>query len=303
MLDTSTRNLRDLFQAACEHRDEYTRSEQDIINGYAGPYFRGSGFGEGDPINNAYEMVALFSGQVVSQIPRMRATSHAGPEGELQAKANQDGCNRWMRKAGFKDFLRDLVPEFCFTWAVGVVTMTPLPGTQEFDDPPMWPNVQPLPKDRFFWDPLALTWSSCRFMGQLQVADIADLIEIAKNDPQSGWNLKLLESLQDDTGTDMLKRPEHAGPSRKELVWYEAWVPEVDVPGFENDPTVHGSIHTVPVAAAGMSEEPEEMLRAPRPFFGPAWGPYTIFRAHKVPGHIAPLGPVTAVKAQAVEVN
>lgn len=304
MLDTSLRNLRDEFQAACEHRDGYLGSEKDIINGYAGPYHQGKGFGGADYINNGYEMVVQFSGQAVSQIPRVRCTSHAGPDAEIQAKGNQDGVNRWIRKSGFKDFLRDQVPDFMFTYAVGLVTMTPMPGTGEFDDPPMWPNCQPVPKDRFFWDPLALTWGSCRYMGHLCVADIADLIEVAKNDPSSGWNLKVLESLQDDTGTDALKRENDPGvPTRKELVWYEGWLPEVQLEGYENDPTVHGSIHVVPVASAGMGEEPEEQLRAPRPFFGPAWGPYTVFRAHKVPGHLPPLAPVTAVKAQAVEAN
>lgn len=303
MLETTVRNLRDEFQVACEHRQEYLASDQDITNGYAGPYFRGTGFGESDPINHAYEQVALFSGRVVSQIPRMRATSHAGPDGELQAKANQDGTNRWIRKAGFKEFLRDLVPEFCFNWAVGVVSMTPLPGTQEFDDPPMWPNVQPVPKDRFFWDPLALTWTSCRYQGHICVADISDLMAVAKTDPSSGWNLALLTTLSGDTGTDVLHRPDVGVPTRNEMAWYEAWVPEVTLPGFENDPTVHGTIFTIPVASAGMGDEPEEWLRAPRPFYGPAWGPYTVFRAHKVPGHIVPLGPVTAVMAQATEAN
>lgn len=303
MLNVTVRNLRDEFQAACEHRQEYTQSEPDIINGYCGPYFRGVGHGESDPINHAYEQVALFSGQVVSQIPRMRATSHAGPEGEIQAKANQDGTNRWMRKADFKGFLRDLVPEFCFTWAVAVVTMNAMPGTEEFDDPPMWPNLQPVPKDRFFWDPLALTWTSCRYMGHQCVADIEDIVAVAKADPSSGWNLKLLETMQDDVGLDALNRKDAGTPTRKEVVWYEAWVPEITQPGTEGDPTIHGSIFTIPVSAAGMGDEEEEWLRAPRPAYCPAWGPYTVFRAHKVPGHLPALGPVTAVMPQSTEAN
>ena len=305
MLEATVRNLRDEFQGAVEHRREYLAAEPDIINGYCGPYFRGTGYGESDPINHAYEVVALFSGQVVAQIPRCRSTCHAGPDAEIQAKANQDGVNRWIRKAGFKDVMRDLVPEFCFTWAVSVVSMEPIPGTEEFDDPPMWPNLQPVPKDRFFWDPLALTWSSCRFMGHQCVADIADLIAIAKADPESGWNLELLLSLQGDQGTDELNRRDVPGtPTRNEIVWYEAWLPEITLPGAEKDNTAHGSVYTIPVASAGVGDTEEEAwLRKPRPFYGPRWGPYTVFRAHKVPGHLAALGPVTATMPQSTEVN
>lgn len=307
MLDTSVGNLRDEFQGASEHCREYLQSDQDIVNGFCGSYFRGTGHGQDDPINSAYEIVALFSGQVVSQIPRCKATSGGGPDAEIQAKANEDGTNRWLKRSTFKSVMRDLVPEFCFNWAVAVVSMEPMAGTGEVADPPMWPNLQLVSKDRFFWDPLAASWGSCRYMGHKCVADISDLIEIAKNDPSSGWNLELLEQMQGDVGVEELKRLTADVPTRNELVWFEAWVPEVTQKGSEGDPTIKGTVFTVPVSSAGMgdgvTDSDEGWLRKPRPFYGPAWGPYTVFRGHKVPGHIVPLGMVTAVKSQANEAN
>jgi hypothetical protein len=81
---------------------------------------------------------------------------------------------------------------------------------------------------------------------------------------------------------------------------YEVWVPDdfesaKDHPGPSEG--FHGTIHTLASRSSGGMR-----IRAPRPFYGPPWGPYSFGGIYTVPDSPFPLSPLIATKDQQDEV-
>ncbi len=274
-----------------------------MVRQYVGEAYRSDKVGNWSE-NHQYEFIRLTTGRIIFDNPRVRVKSDRPVMQRMIAEAMRLGLNRWARKKKLRSLLRDLYVMQCFAYSVAQ-TVT---EAQTWMDPrsphtPHLPSVYMLDSDRFFFDPLCSRYEFARFAGHKYARDKQDILDEAENNPAAGWNVTAVESIGDDAGIEELNRPKNdADITRKEIVIYEVWVPEISVNSPEQG--FNGTIYTI--AASGGTEQgkPEmEYLREPRPFYGPRTGPYTMFGVYPVPKDPYPLSPFAATYAQQRELN
>lgn len=193
---------------------------------------------------------------------------------------------------------------------------------------PWQPKVVAVPHGRYFRDMIAITDDEVRFEGHTFGIDRNDLKE------EDGWDLEVCETLNadDENELEMLYRPDagHSGPEvkREELVFHEVWVRGADPTeeqlkewGVEaSDGPNEGfngwlftlaakddkALDSYKTKYAGVSEEDPEIEelrnlkwpRKPRPFYGPEWGPYQLFRANPSSRDSLGTGPLLACEGE-----
>jgi hypothetical protein len=152
-------------------------------------------------------------------------------------------------------------------------------------------------------DPLALGIDDCRFMAHKFVRPKAEILAEIEDDPDSGWNEKLIRSLEPgeasfaDSPMDLIERQGKNYVARDEVIGVEMWVPEIET----GDPAegFHGTLFTL----CYDSDDKDSYLRDPRPFYGPPEGPYVVFGAYQPPDTAYPLSPLVACEGQIREMN
>jgi hypothetical protein len=169
---------------------------------------------------------------------------------------------------------------------------------------PQWPVSYQIEPHRFFFDPLSTWFGGARYVGHKFIRDKADILEEADGD--SGWNRDAVEAIAAGAGLDEFpERKDNdraSGVDRGELVLYEIWVPEKHI--REPKDGFHGALYTLAVAQGqDGSDDKAEFIREPRAYFGPRWGPYTLYGTYPVPGDPFPLSPFAAVYRQVKELN
>jgi hypothetical protein len=160
--------------------------------------------------------------------------------------------------------------------------------------------------NRFFFDPLTTWYGGARYVGHKWVRDKEDLLREAREAPDSaGWNVEAIRQLAEDAGTESLperERQQSGDIKRKEIVGYEVWVPEKQMRSSGRG--FNGAIYTL--AASQPSDDDKQQvafIREPRPYFGPAWGPYTLYGAYPVPLDPWPMAPFAATYLQQRDLN
>ena len=307
------------IQASERLRDAHLAAFKDQLDRYTGPFYCEREGRDFDSENHEFTMVSAHAAQVVYENPRVRAsTKLVGSQADV-AQAIEHGLNRWCRDVDLRKPLQKVFVDMYFNWGVLMVTQNPdedrgpVDGAGVDNQPGIaWkPKVARISQRRFGWDPYAIELQDSRYFFHKWVADKADLIQRAKDSPQEGWNLEALEGMSTGEGTSDLGRPK-AEIDRGEIVLYEIWVPEHELPrddkawdGIDEEErkAFHGTIHTIAWGRAVSGEDVADAVRAPRPYYGPSTGPYTVFGCYGVPDQVAPLGPLTAMKGQVDEVN
>jgi len=302
MLDTSASNLWMEIEAAERFRDAHLAQVSDLVNFYTGSAYRGEGNDWSE--NHMFEYVRLNTGKVVFDNPKVRVTS--GRRSQLQiATALQHGSNRNSRETSLRKLLKHIFVSQCFCWdAVQTVVQQ-----QPWVDPRTsktyhWPMSYQIDRSRFFFDPLCRVYGGARYAGHKWLRDKDDILREAETD--STWNKKAIEGIAADTGTeDLPERKTGQGRTslqRKEILAYELWIPEKEI----GDPAqgYNGALYTIAVGGGGEPGNPNaHEIREPRAYYGPRWGPYTLYGVYPVPGDPWPLSPFVANYAQMSELN
>jgi hypothetical protein len=290
--------------AAESLRDSFMKGYQERLDRRTGPGYR-MGRGENAPENHAHEWESLVLPRLVHHNPRVRANTYGDdptPGRELEMALNQ-----WARQTRLREPLLRAAVDFGYLWSVLYTSQRPRPGMSPRDlNAPRWPAVHRLSNTDFFLDPLCRWYGEARYGGHKFFTTKDDLIREAGRDPGAGWDPKAIAALKtherDNKPADV--------PDRGEVCIYEVWCPGYEVEGLEFDPPyftpemVHGAILTVTKdndASGGALKG--GWLRAPRPYIGPAWGPYALAGAYIVPDCPFPLSPLAAVESQAQELN
>ncbi|HYE56887.1 MAG TPA: hypothetical protein VD948_00200, partial [Rhodothermales bacterium] len=188
----------------------------------------------------------------------------------------------------------------------GEVEMPKEDGTLE-KAVPMKPILKRLSPRRFGWDPQAVDIAESGFFWHKWVRSRSDILDEAAADPESGWNAAVIEAMGAGAGEETLGRAsDREGTDRDELIGYEVWFPGVRLDGEPGpEEGFHGTIFTLAFnQSGGSSVNPDgDFIRAPRPYYGPPWGPYTILGHYQVTDETAPLSPTVAVQGAVEMLN
>jgi len=317
MIPRDPERLFPLLEASEAQRKKHRESVPGMVRRFHAPWYRGDGPAldeEYDPANGAYQYVSLMLSVLVWDNPRFMAKSKR-PGGEIWAEAMRHAMDRWAVDTDVQEADEAATMDFLFSYGVLLTEMEPTPDQDPTGkDPRKRPVVNRLDPDRFGLDPLCTNFRASRIMFHTWVRDRDELIEHAREHPEEGWDIEALRQMSGDVGTEKLGRDkEDQTPKRDEIVGYQVWVPEWEtaeaakVKGRDRF-KFNGTLVDLAVAARTSWTGRSSMLgskfiRKPRPFFGPAWGPYALLGAYKVPGSPYPLGPLTATEGQNRELN
>jgi hypothetical protein len=250
--------------------------------------------------------VALLAPKIVFDNPRVRIKSKMqGPQATV-AQSLESAVNRQIRDQDLRKPLLVVTVDAMFRWGVILTTLETDTARGPMDylqgEMPRKPMARRLSPRRFGWDPQAIDLSESRYYWHKWVEDKDALLERARTAPDEGWNADVIESIAAGAGKDDLHRPEvRDAVERNEIVGYELWIKDhrlEGAPGPEDG--FHGTIFTL---AYNQSGETGDMIREPRPYYGPPWGPYTVFGIYPVPDETAPLSPTVAVKGSVDMLN
>lgn len=306
-------------RAADQHTEDITRQLDDRIRKYHGVgYFSDvpatmQTQSEYDPENTAGEYMGLMLPRAAFAPPRYNVSTTRTHQMWIdRAKGIQFGLNRWVRDTRMIDLQRKLFVDWALLYCVVLTLPAREKGISEPDDPRNWPSCRRIsPRDHIF-DPQAGDPQLERFRGIRLYRDHEDLMRMAEENSESGWNAEALQFLGASSKgprkgySDTMRYD----VDREQLEYYEVHAPEAeakdfaeyldgDVGKYTPENGYNGMIFTVPVHG---HDDPNRMnrydwVRAPRPYFGPRWGPIIRSGAYYCPdqGHaISPLGQVQA---------
>ncbi len=303
MFDVSAENLWLEIKAAERFRDNHLTQVQNMIDYYAGSAYRGDGSIDWSE-NHMFEYIRLNTSKVVFDNPKVRIRSRRPASQGQVAVALQHGLNRNIRDTNLRRLLKRVFVSQCFSWDCVQTVIEP----QNWMDPRtgetyQWPQSYQIENKRFFFDPLCRWFGGARYAGHKYVRDKEDILSEAREFPDKGWIVGNINEIAADSGVDELGRKSGVQQDlrRKELVLYEIWVPEVELD--DPDKGFNGALYTIAVAPNEKGEGNTAYVREPRPFYGPRWGPYTLYGVYPVPNDPWPLSPFVAVRAQMEQLN
>lgn len=332
MLDTSPENLLHEIRQAEQVRDAHLELMEDQVEAYHGPHYNMLKLGgQYNPENHAFEVLSLLAPSLVFANPRVRVTSRRPGQQKKVAQAMYHGLNRWVRDIDLRLRLMPAVIDAFFNFGVMLTGLAPRPGMSRNRLPeqvrenfprntsarnpatPQWPVTNRISQKTFFQDALALSADEARFQGHAWIADKEDVLAEAEADPES-WNVDAVRALVEEVGVSQWPgRDETNAIRRREIRGFDMWIPEIEVEGEPGaDEGFNGTIFTIGYAQEGYSDESPNaerddenvvMLRPPRPYYGPRWGPYAQFGFYHVPDSVFPLAPLTAVEGQVRDLN
>ncbi len=304
--------LMEEVEAQSKARDEHLAGSELLLERYPGDWW-GKGGIRGDMTahnseNASFEFLSYSMSQWVWDNPAWRVSTKRPRAQQMVAEAMGFWLNTWTKDSDLKTVLQDIAVDFAFAWGVAHVTAVPRPETYESEDPFLTPQVSRISPWDFGFDSRAPTWRRARMLWHKYRIDKEDLIEAAEKDRElprdkrAGWKQQAIRELQETTpGEQAVKRlggveRKHAQPDRKEVEVLEIYLPGYQLPGKPGpDDGFNGTVVTLGISGASRSESGGAvMLKDPRPFFGPRWGPYTVFGAYIVPDSPFPLSLLAA---------
>lgn len=296
------------IEAAERFRDSFLETLAERIDRYTGLAYR-AGRGAETPENHSFEWLSLVRATIVAANPKFRCRSMKPASQGDTARAMAHALNAWSDSIGYGQQLVRTFDDFAFCYGASIVLQAQPPGYSRDPSGLHYPCRKRIPQNRIIWDPLAATFDEARYVGHASIVDKDTLESRAQQFPEEGWITTAIASLTADTQSREIKkgRDFKDAPDRKEIVYYELWVPEYRLPGVDMlikpDGSVletHGTIFTVGCSQSGAEGV---YLREPRPYYGPRWGPYNLFGAYPVIDCPFPLSPLTAVDGQSINLN
>ena len=290
------KTVRREIEASEQQRNRLLAPLKEMLEKYEGPGRRDDIADSYDRENHYFEWVSLVLPQTLFRNPKVNVSSKRPSVSQWDAIAVEHALNRWIKDTHYIRYLERLGVDWCFSYGVGMVTVESYGG--DFDDPRQRPRTIYLDPGQFGMDSLARSWEESRFMFHKCVEVKRDLLRRAK--AEDGWDMEALESLATEQDMEGVGRPKpEGGVNRNEVAYWDVWVPELN---DDDDETHHGKILTLGMCVGG--EYPQsKFLRKPRRYYGPRWGPYTLFGAYSVPRSAWPMGPLQAHEGHNRELN
>lgn len=297
LIRTDTENLWSEIDYAERVRDGHLRCLGELIETLHGSAYRGGGKGSSTPArieNHPFAYVSLVVPRLIYDNPRFSTRTKRMGEAQQVAKAIGHGLNRWVLDVNLRSVLTRLAYDMLFSYSAALICQQPM---KVYDPSPNStahrPQVTRLPPKWFGFDPQALDYSLARYAFHCYPMDVDDLQEY---DEGEGWDKKIIRDLSpDNEAQNPHKYLSEGSPDRNTVMIYEMWIPDdYSVDGHEGPSEgYHGSIHTLVKKSSGA-----QVIRKPRPFYGPSWGPYAFGGAYTVPDSPYPLSPLVATKDQ-----
>jgi len=303
MLSLDEDKLMAEIAAQRKSRDDALDGIKELVERYPGSWYANGAPGheaDFDSENASFEYLSFQMSQLVWANPRVRVITRRQRAQQFVAEAMNWGINRWIADTDLKTCLEDLAVDFSFAWGVAHVTQSPRIEAYEPEDPALWPQLSRISPWDFGWDHRAPTFRRARMMWHRYRIDREDLLEVARldrklpKDRREGWIYAAVDGLS--TASAAEKRTRHLfgrdaledEPDREELEIVEVYLPGHQLPG-EPGPRDGFNGTIVTLGCAGKDDEHGVMLREPRPFYGPRWGPYSLLGAYIVPDSTFPL--------------
>lgn len=269
---------------------------------------------EYDPENMAYVYVTGQVGEMLAGTPRVRVESrHArvSPEMQMELLGGEFAMNEWLADSEFRRSREMLAYDLLFAGAMGYVSETVNPYTYRSSDAPEgWPSIERVSPEDQLKDPLAKSREEVRFLGHHWWIPKKDLVELAKERTEDGWDIEQVKGL---AGVD---REDGDYPDREMVRVADLWFPGYELKSgnpWGAEPTggpkrgQHGTVFTLAVddvrAKKTHGREGVALLRTPRAWYGYREGPYVLGDVNLVPDSAFGLAPLIATYGQRMDLN
>lgn len=273
------------IEAGEKERDRNINNLAEALRRYEGPGRGHPGDGEWDPYNFAFEWQSLVRPQIAFQNPVVRIRSKRPEFNGVQAVALQHWTNRWIRDTHYIRTIERATTYMGFTHAATMTTLEPDQG--DYDDPRSRPRKIVMDPSQFGMDALARSWEESRIFFHRCVEDRYSLLKRAE--AEDGWDMDAVRRLPIFGEGEKVGRPK-SDLDRGEVSYYWVWVP-----GDEDESSdTHGMVMHVAFEHTHTGDKKPCFLRDPMPYFGPRWGPYTLWDFYFVPRSPWPMGPIQA---------
>lgn len=221
---------------------------------------------------------------------KARSAMQAAKRNENTALGIEHGLNRWIVQSDYISTLIRIANDMLIGFGCAVSSLGPMPGHPQR----RWPKIERISPRRFVLDPTALHGDEAKWCAHWSVEEKNELL---KRPASGGWLIDKIKALAGES-------PEQSDVDRKEISVYEMWVKEYtqsDWPG--SDEGYNGGLFTIAATRSSNAETKQHFIRKPRAFFGPPWGPYSLFGAYVEPDSPYPLSPLVATYNQSSELN
>lgn len=314
MIDRTPKKVFELIEAGEALRKKHMDSVADQVRRYHGPWYDGNPQAAGvdyDAAPLAYEYISLVLPTIAWDNPSFEVKSKRGIQNSIVDQVFKHALDRWAVDTDLQEALELVATDFLFAFGILLTEMEPSKDQDPTGkDPRKRPVVNALDPRRFGADPFATNWRDARITFHMWVRDREDILEEAEEHPEMGWDVEAIKNLGANVGVEKLGRDKAAdnAPERDEIVGYQCWIPEWEHEDVAKMPAkkqrqFKGTLVDVAASGADGTERTIAFIRKARPFYGPAWGPYSVIGAYKVPGKLYPLGPLTAIEAHNRELN
>lgn len=285
------------------------------------------------PENVPFSFAALMLPHMVQNAPRFVAKADGTYHNESFAAGSQAALNLVSRRAQWHRVFRPGAFDYLMSYPAFFIEMAParhasvpdsmrrrlqgrlrsVPSAEHdsmpFQAAPMspapahWPALRHVQRGRWGWDMKARLFDEARFNWTETTYDIDDLKAMAKADPQR-WRAKEIARLQAAQNAEALgyAGSRFGGASektedRKQVVVYQVWVPEAELPGTAAQRGERGVVYSLAVQHADGKDFPLE-IAAPFYFYGPPTGPIVTGGQYTVSMESVPLNLLIANKEQ-----
>lgn len=279
-------NLLVEIEAGEKERNRYIETLSEAIQRYQGPGRIDASESEWNPYNFAYEWMSLVRPQIAFQNPQVRMRSKRPEVNAVQAVALQHWTNRWIRDTHYIRTIERATTMMGFSHGCTLTTVEPYGG--DMDDPRSRPRKIVMDPSQFGMDAMARSWEESRLFFHRCVEDRATLLKRAET--EDGWDMDAVKRLVSFNEGHKIGRPK-SDVDRGEISYWWVWMPGEQ----PDDSDTHGRVMVIGVETDHVSgDRKPKMLRETQEYFGPRWGPYTMWDFFFVPRSAWPMGPIQA---------
>ena len=309
--DEAVIELWDRIQIAEKARDRSMKKYDEMIRAFHTPWYDVSG-GQEYLKNHYYEFVSLRLPRVAFQDPyvTVKTTSSSDQKKVLESRMYHHALNRWVQDTNFSRLAEKVAMDYFFGHGVTITYIERRPGYEEAEDPIYMPRCSRIDPKLWAMDPQARSYEEARYAFHAVVEDHDDLLARARSENEAlgkearkeeGWNVGAIEAMAVGSGVEKYVRSPSYETKMNLVVYYEMWVPGERI-DEDNTPEkgFHGAWHTI---GFDVGQKKPITIRKSRDFYGPRWGPYTLYGCYTVPGKPYPLSPLLATYSQVKNAN
>lgn len=294
----SAQDVYEMIQEDLKLRDQVIGPSREIVQAYEGRYHReGHGPNEPMPENDLFEWDRQMKPTIIMDNPGCEAELLVSGLPDMLPMAMEAGIDVCIRESNFAKVASQVYDDAKFTYGVFGLQFEPTPGHDGMmasDERilPHRPIARRIAPERWFCDSHIDTYDQSRRSGHMWMRDKDDLME----DPR--FNREVLAQITSETGAEKYKKGDKGYQHSMigQIIGFECYFPEIRT---SDDPRARGSIYTLAVGQMDNNDKTEaQWIRDPRPWLGPAFGPYILVGFYFVPNCPYPISPFAAMFEQ-----